>query len=84
MNTDESAETAENGRRPDGTFGPGNQFASHQKRRQHVSALRDAALQRLTPNAVEGLVDVLLQKAKSGDLPAIRCLLGLMGRFKEK
>jgi len=79
----DTVERSENGRNANGTFGAGNQFASRQQRRQHVSKLRDSVLQRLTPESVVELVDALLIKAKGGDLPAIRCALGLIGRYKE-
>jgi|GEM_PF-1832243 len=78
----DTVERSENGRNANGTFGAGNQFASRQQRRQHVSKLRDSVLQRLTPESVVELVDALLIKAKGGDLPAIRCALGLMTSFE--
>src|SRR5215475_9876903 len=63
------------GRAADGRFaknnkgGPGNPF------NRQVAALRQALLQRVTTEDIEEILAVLLIKAKSGDLAAIKLLL---------
>jgi hypothetical protein len=72
----ESADAApDSGRTADGRFtrnnkgGPGNPF------NRQVAALRRALLARVTAEDIEEIVAVLLIKAKSGDLAAIKLLL---------
>ena len=58
-------------------------FQNRRQRQQHGADLRDAALQAMQPEDIAAVVEVLVGKAKGGDLPAIRALSGLLGRYKE-
>src|SRR5271166_6331543 len=54
---------------PGNPGGPGNPFA------RNVASLRAAFLRRLTPEHIEEIAGILHEKARSGDLAAIRLLL---------
>ena len=55
--------------------GPGNPYA------RRVAALRSALLKAVTPDDIEAVVRVLIEKALQGDVPAIRELFDrVLGR----
>ena len=62
----DTAEAAENGRLPNGTFGAGNAFGRSHKRRQRMSMLRSAFTEAVTPEAVQEIVATLVRQAKDG------------------
>lgn len=59
----------------DGRFAKGNPGGSGNPFNRQVAALRQALLNAVTPTDLEEIVAVLLIKAKSGDLAAIKLLL---------
>ena len=62
------------GRREDGKFGKGNQCAIGNK--SHTSekskALKEVLLKAVTPEKLKKILDALITKANSGDIPAIK------------
>jgi hypothetical protein len=64
------------GRGPDGRFKPGHHFAKGSNGlARRVQLLRSALLAHVTPEDIGEIVRVLLEKAKAGDVVAIRELL---------
>jgi hypothetical protein len=79
MTHDPQASRYGNGRfRPGNTGGPGNPYA------KRTAKLRTALLRAVKPEDIEAAVAKLVEKAKAGELPAIKELLDrCLGRPKE-
>jgi hypothetical protein len=63
------------GRDGRGRFSVGNTAARGNPYHRQVAALRNAMLSAVTPEIMAEVVAALIEKAKSGDVPAIRELL---------
>ena len=70
-----TAESAVNGRLPDGTFGRGNNAACGHRRRKQMAVLRSAFTDAITPEDVQAIVTTLLRMAKDGDANAAKLVL---------
>lgn len=74
MSTEPST-TDDNGRRGDGTFGPGNKVAKGNPYAKRVAKLRAALFKAVTPADLTEVVGALLTQAKRGDVASIKELL---------
>jgi len=62
-------------RDPLGRFAPGNQGGPGNPFARLMGMLRCALVRRIKPEAVEAIADVLIERAKAGDVPAARLVL---------
>jgi hypothetical protein len=62
-------------RDPLGRFAPGNRGGPGNPFARLMGMLRCALVRRIKPEAVEAIADVLIEKAKAGDVPAARLVL---------
>jgi hypothetical protein len=70
-----------NGRGSRGQFAPGNKGGPGNPYAAAIGKLRSALLKAVTPNEIEAVAKALIDKAKTGDVPAIRELLDrILGR----
>jgi hypothetical protein len=71
----ETVPTGDNGRGPNGRFGAGNRFATGNPRHRQTAELRAALFAAVSSKDIEAVVATLVEKARSGDVVAIRELL---------
>src|SRR5262249_30762596 len=75
---DHAAQTPTNGHDARGRFAPGNKGGSGNPFARQVAALRQALLDAVSPDDVAAIAHALAAKAKAGDVPAARVLLGYL------
>jgi hypothetical protein len=73
--SDNQPSTTGNGRDGGGRFAPGNQYAKGNPHAAHVARLRAALLHAVSPDDMREVVAKLVEKAKTGDVPAVRELI---------
>jgi hypothetical protein len=73
--TSQPSPTDDNGRHPNGRFGPGNRFASGNPHARKVAALRTALMNAVTEEDLQKIVAALVEAAKGGDIHAAREIL---------
>lgn len=75
----------DNGRRPDGTFAPGNPGGPGNPNARAVAAWRSALVEAVAADDIKRVVEVLIEKAKAGESWAVRELLDrCLGRPQQK
>lgn len=67
--------SAHDGRDNGGRFAPGNRFSKGNPYAQRVAKLRAALLEAVTEDDLAEVAKALIDKAKTGDVPAVRELL---------
>ena len=66
--------SANNGRRPDGKFGPGNRAGRGNPHAKRAQKLRSAVLYAVKPNDIKQVIEKLVELAKDGDINAAKLL----------
>lgn len=78
MKTNDIAEPSlngANGRNTDGRFLPGNKLGRDNPHAKKISQLRAAMIKSITAKDIAAIVEKMTERAKSGDMAAIRELL---------